>query len=224
METGLLEADKPATEPETANYKTKSQQENFSISNTIETYKDIMSQDDMKAIIPWMIQSGFCQAVNAGMIYRFVVEVYEGKVVTESFKFAMICLVWVIFSSVMSASAQIFKKVDESQSKQLMKTMSVSLAVIYSAHMILAKFTSIWIVLVAVVVQAIASLCFDQLTSNYVSKRFPGRSEAFSIFKQFQNGVAALVLVAYITMPDGLFRLGNATGHVSLAVWLISVL
>ena len=187
-------------------------------------YKDIMSKKDMQSIIPWMIQSGFCQAVNAGMVYRFVVEVYEGKEVTDSFKFSMICLVWIIFFTVMALFAQILKRVNDNQSKLVMKLASASLALTYLAHMILAKFTSIWIVLVAVAMQAVASLCFDQLTSTYLSKRFPGKNEAFSIFKQFQNGVAALVLIAYITVPDGDFRLGNATGHVLLAVWLIFVL
>ena len=117
------------------------------------------------------------------MIYRFVVEVYAGKIVSESFIFTMICMVWIIFFSIMSVTAQVVKNVDQSQSNTIMKIISVSLALIYVTHMIIGRFTSIWIVLVPVAVQAVATLCFDQLTSMYISKRFPGRKEPYSIYK-----------------------------------------
>ena len=158
------------------------------------------------------------------MIYRFVVEVYAGQIVSESFIFTMICMVWVIFFSIMSATTQLIKNVDQSQSNTMMKTISVSLALIFVTHMIIGRFTSIWIVLVPVAVQAVATLCFDQLTSMYISKRFPGRKEHYGIFKQFQNGFAALVVIGYISLPDGIFRLINAVSQVTLAVWLTSIL
>ena len=113
----------------------------------------------------------------------------------------MICAVWVVFWTVNSLSTQIFKRVDSKNSNLAMKCISTGLAIMFVAHLMIGRLTNIWMVVFPVVFQAMASLCFDQLTSMYMSEKFPNRKEPYSIFKQIQNVVAGFVLMAYISMP-----------------------
>ena len=137
--------------------------------------------------------------------------------------FVMIGVVWIVFCIACTTFAWLLKKLSYDRGVRAMKAVSVGLAVLFALYAIIGRVHNVWVMVIPMVFLSFSNLCFDQLTGVYFSKHFPGRQEAFGIFKQIQNAVAGVVVIAYISMTVSSFRMVHAVCHAILAVWLVKV-
>ena len=155
-----------------------------SLWHTLKVYGGLFRHPKMIILIPWCIQAGLQQAVVSSMLYRLMVEAYEGQGKSDSFMLRMICILWITFSTTASVFAYLGNKLNQPQRRQAMRLASGLLSLLACSHLLVDRMASLWMVLVPIVLLAVCSISFDQLSSVYLSDHFPGMSEPFSIFKQ----------------------------------------
>lgn len=165
-----------------------------------------------------MFQAGLVQAIDMNMIYRLVVEAYEGTGKSQDFMKTMISVVLITQNICAAIYSQIAKRYSPSQIRMAMKFTSVAFTVLLCLKVIIGKIPNIWYVVGPVVLLATFDVSFGMLTSVYLSENFPGRPEPFSMFKQIQNLLSALIILVYVIISEEQFMKINACINVGLAI------
>lgn len=132
-----------------------------SLWKTLKIYGGLFKHPKMVILMPWCIQAGLQQAIISSMLYRLVVEAYDGQGKSDAFMLTMICVIWMTFSTTASIFAYLGNKLNQPQRRHAMKAASGILALLTCLHLLVEKISNIWMVIIPILFLAVCSISFD---------------------------------------------------------------
>ena len=176
----------------------------------------------VRQLIPFMIQAGLYQGYLVGAIYRLVAKIYEGTGTEDVFVKKMISYVMITSAVASMSASQVVKRLKGNVRNWAIKISSVLVSVMMVLlYYFYDKIDDVTYVFEMVLIFGASDVCFNQLSSVYMSENYPGKLEAFSVFKQLQNSFTCIFMAIYIWLQPETFRVVNGISHMVLSVWLL---
>ena len=205
-----LEKDKPCTVNSIVEFDSlPAIEQPKSTRESINAFMRLFSRNKIRAIIPYMAQSGVFQGYMTGAVYKVVVNLTptnDGDSNKVKRHISLFMIVYALLGSICSKALGSNKT--KKHSNSIMKLNSLMFTLVAAFLTMLPNYiTSIWIVIACAFPLAIANVSYNVLVSVYMAENFKGQIESFLVFKQFQNIFTTIFMVCVVWMDSNVFNI-----------------
>ena len=176
------------------------------IKESLNKFFTLLFVPNILRIWPYMILSGVFQGYLASAIYRLVLIVYKDS--DQDFNKRVISVIMIghgiagCLTSALLGSLKINLLTTTMKINALL-TAAVMLLVYTFDHLV----TEMWIIVIVGFITGGINVTFNITNSTYMSTVYPGTTEAFLIFKQFQNLFTAVFAIFFIILSESAFKI-----------------